>query len=200
MVIDTPYSIDLNTPYGSSKGRKFDTSYPTGGYAVSGGLPEQGANTQYLLCWIWRMYSEISNLEISSFKLQNVRLLACNLLGINDAIKVTLFDVINELPNLEEENIGVQLSSPIYVDVLIGDLPGFKTYEEYKARGSMNGTRKYHGLRKNLDHAGVTNDNAIQADQEWFDERRPIEDNDDIGYLDDYLIRSFIAQDLLDLI
>ncbi|GJU33400.1 hypothetical protein Tco_1176989 [Tanacetum coccineum] len=47
-VIDTPYSIDLNMPYGSSEeinklylGRKFDMSYSTGGYAVSGGLPEQ---------------------------------------------------------------------------------------------------------------------------------------------------------------
>ncbi|GJZ86867.1 hypothetical protein Tco_0658477 [Tanacetum coccineum] len=71
-VIDTPYSVELNMPYGSSEGqyvvlslqntrivwknrihclgcrkntlylgRKFDTSYPTGGYAVSGVLPEQ---------------------------------------------------------------------------------------------------------------------------------------------------------------
>ncbi|GJW66349.1 hypothetical protein Tco_0120773 [Tanacetum coccineum] len=68
-VIDTTHSIDLNMPYGSVEGqyvvlslqntqycleeqdtlfrlqksigcgRRFDTSYPTGGYAVSGGLP-----------------------------------------------------------------------------------------------------------------------------------------------------------------
>ncbi|GJS90014.1 hypothetical protein Tco_0772650 [Tanacetum coccineum] len=36
----------------------------------------------------------ISNLQMSSFKLQNACLLACNFHGINDAIKVTLFDVI----------------------------------------------------------------------------------------------------------
>nr|GEW07033.1 hypothetical protein [Tanacetum cinerariifolium] len=47
-VIDMPYSINLNTPYGSDEdinmlylGRRFDTLYPTGGYGVSGGLPEQ---------------------------------------------------------------------------------------------------------------------------------------------------------------
>ncbi|GKC44067.1 hypothetical protein Tco_1061789 [Tanacetum coccineum] len=35
---DTPYSISLNTPY-----RRFDTSYPTGGYGVSGDQSEQNA-------------------------------------------------------------------------------------------------------------------------------------------------------------
>ncbi|GKA08871.1 reverse transcriptase domain-containing protein [Tanacetum coccineum] len=54
-VINTPYLIDLNTPYRSV----------------------EGADTPYLLCWIWRVGSEIRYLQISSFKLQNVCLLAC---------------------------------------------------------------------------------------------------------------------------
>ncbi|GJY69653.1 hypothetical protein Tco_0472635 [Tanacetum coccineum] len=37
----------------------------------------------------------------------------------------------------------------IDVDVLIRDLLGFKTYEDYKIHGSMNGIIKCHGLRKN---------------------------------------------------
>ncbi|GJZ09676.1 retrovirus-related pol polyprotein from transposon TNT 1-94 [Tanacetum coccineum] len=44
----------------------------------------RGADTPYLLCWIQRIESEISNLQISSFKLQK----------INDGINVMLFDVI----------------------------------------------------------------------------------------------------------
>ncbi|GJS94434.1 hypothetical protein Tco_0801402 [Tanacetum coccineum] len=38
------------------------------------------------------------------------------------------------------------------------------------------------------DHAGMTNDDAIQGDHEWFDEHEPMEDDDDISDLDDYLI------------
>ncbi|GJV66861.1 hypothetical protein Tco_1482370 [Tanacetum coccineum] len=37
----------------------------------------------------------------------------------------------------------------IDVDVLIRDLLGFKTYEDYKIHGSMNGIIKCHGPRKN---------------------------------------------------
>ncbi|GKF22733.1 hypothetical protein Tco_0075055 [Tanacetum coccineum] len=44
-MINTPYSIDLNTPYGSIEGqyasRRVDKSYPTGGYSVSVDLSEQ---------------------------------------------------------------------------------------------------------------------------------------------------------------
>ncbi|GJQ93716.1 hypothetical protein Tco_0004855 [Tanacetum coccineum] len=44
-----------------------------------------------------------------------------------------------------------------------------------------------------LNRAGITNNNAIQANQEWFDDHEPMEyddddDDDDIGDLDDYLI------------
>ncbi|GKE41285.1 hypothetical protein Tco_1464690 [Tanacetum coccineum] len=40
------------------------------------------------------------------------------------------------------------------------------------------------------DHARMTNDDTIQADQEWFDECEPMQDDDNIGDLDDYLIAS----------
>nr|GEV56936.1 hypothetical protein [Tanacetum cinerariifolium] len=39
-------------------------------------MMDPGADTPYLLCWIRRIESEISNLQISSFKLQNCKLLA----------------------------------------------------------------------------------------------------------------------------
>ncbi|GJW61969.1 putative reverse transcriptase domain-containing protein [Tanacetum coccineum] len=65
----------------------------------------------------------------------------------------------------------------IDVDVLIGDLPGFKTYEYYK------NTWLYEWNR-------TINDDTIQANQELFDEREPKGDNeDDIKDLDDYLVR-----------
>nr|GEU28599.1 hypothetical protein [Tanacetum cinerariifolium] len=38
-------------------------------------------------------------------------------------------------------------------------------------------------------YEGINDDNnAIQANQEWFDDHEPMEDDDDIGDLDDYLI------------
>ncbi|GJT43360.1 hypothetical protein Tco_0952075 [Tanacetum coccineum] len=40
------------------------------------------------------------------------------------------------------------------------------------------------------DHAGMTNYGAIQADQEWFTECEPMEEDDDIGDLADYLTLS----------
>ncbi|GKB78461.1 hypothetical protein Tco_0945356 [Tanacetum coccineum] len=41
------------------------------------------------------------------------------------------------------------------------------------------------------DHVGTTNDDdAVQADHEWFDNHKPMDDNDDdIGDLEDYLIQ-----------
>ncbi|GJX15345.1 hypothetical protein Tco_0216177 [Tanacetum coccineum] len=43
-----------------------------------------------------------------------------------------------------------------------------------------------------MDHAGITNDDADQADQGWFDSHEPMEDNDDdIGDLDDYLSQNY---------
>ncbi|GJV18259.1 hypothetical protein Tco_1363582 [Tanacetum coccineum] len=40
------------------------------------------------------------------------------------------------------------------------------------------------------DHTRMTNDDAIQSDQEWFDKRKPMEDDDDVDDLDNYLITS----------
>ncbi|GJQ90656.1 hypothetical protein Tco_0001795 [Tanacetum coccineum] len=40
------------------------------------------------------------------------------------------------------------------------------------------------------DRSGMTNEDAIQSNQEWFDEHEPMEDDDDISDLDDYLITS----------
>ncbi|GJS37626.1 hypothetical protein Tco_0536008 [Tanacetum coccineum] len=144
----------------------------------------------------------------------------------------------------------------IDVDVLTGDLPGFKTYEEYKDTWIYKWNKEvpwveekpwledriwkdpindiHHGKKEGEEssddawshyspidewedyehttyietdvnsnqntynnvcqifknHAGMTNDDAIQSDQEWFDERKPMEDNDHIGDSDDYLITS----------
>ncbi|GJR86346.1 hypothetical protein Tco_0210357 [Tanacetum coccineum] len=139
----------------------------------------------------------------------------------------------------------------IDVDVLTGDLPVFKTYEEYKdtliyewnkevpmgrrkfvlmtmlqeywwgkkeeEESSDDAWRHYspvdewkgyehttyietdvisnQNTYKNVcqifkDHAGMTNDDAAKANQEWFDEREPMEEDDDISDLDDYLMPS----------
>nr|GEU40461.1 retrovirus-related Pol polyprotein from transposon TNT 1-94 [Tanacetum cinerariifolium] len=39
----------------------------------------------------------------------------------------------------------------------------------------------------------MTNDDAIQGDHEWFDEHKPMEDDDDIDDLDDYLIMNYAS-------
>nr|GEW63906.1 hypothetical protein [Tanacetum cinerariifolium] len=88
----------------------------------------------------------------------------------------------------------------IDVDVLTDDLPRFKTYEDYKNAWicecnkevpwkNIGGERK---KKKNqVKMLGViTYNDAIQKNQEWFDYHVPIEDDDDIRDLDDYLIQN----------
>nr|GEW11996.1 hypothetical protein [Tanacetum cinerariifolium] len=57
--------------------------------------------------------------------------------------------------------------------------------------GHKNRKRKDFCLvkRKFWNRARIHNDNDVsQANQEWFDKHEPMEDDDDIGDLDDYLI------------
>ncbi|GKD88424.1 hypothetical protein Tco_1363931 [Tanacetum coccineum] len=58
----------------------------------------------------------------------------------------------DDFSDLEEENLKFKDFNhllQIDVEALTGDLPGFKTYADYKMRRSMNGTMKCHGLKKN---------------------------------------------------
>ncbi|GKC91792.1 hypothetical protein Tco_1152441 [Tanacetum coccineum] len=87
----------------------------------------------------------------------------------------------------------------IDVDVLIGDLLGFKTYDDYKnicrlvsKVDMLNGPLVIRG-KMDINHTWINNDNdAIQANQELFDDHQPMEDDDDadIGDLDGYLIQN----------
>ncbi|GJU82700.1 hypothetical protein Tco_1285065 [Tanacetum coccineum] len=132
----------------------------------------------------------------------------------------------------------------IDVDVLLETYRDLKHLKITKIHGSMNGTKKSHGLRKNheywwvkkeeeessddawshyspvdewkdyehttyietnvisnqntynnvcqifKDHAGMTNDDATNGIQEWFDERESMEEDDNVGDLDNYLMPS----------
>nr|GEW12255.1 retrovirus-related Pol polyprotein from transposon TNT 1-94 [Tanacetum cinerariifolium] len=70
--------------------------------------------------------------------------------------------------------------------IRIGDMTWFQNYE-------WNIGRERRKKKKNQDHAGMTNDDAIQGDHEWFDEHEPMEDDDDINDLDDYLIMNYAS-------
>ncbi|GJZ71324.1 hypothetical protein Tco_0635175 [Tanacetum coccineum] len=78
----------------------------------------------------------------------------------------------------------------IDVDVLTGDLRGFKTYEAYKDAWIYEWNKEVPCVEEKSwledgfwkEHInGMTNDDAIQGGK-WFDEREPMEDNDDIDY------------------
>ncbi|GJW18456.1 hypothetical protein Tco_0025892 [Tanacetum coccineum] len=52
----------------------------------------------------------------------------------------------------------------------------------------MTMLQEYWWGKKEEEESRMTNDDAIQGDQEWFDECEPMKDDVDIGDLDDYLI------------
>ncbi|GKC65203.1 hypothetical protein Tco_1097801 [Tanacetum coccineum] len=112
----------------------------------------------------------------------------------------------------------------IDVDVLTGDLPVFKTYEDYKdawiyecnrevswvekklywkVRGDMRIEKKnFGGEREKTDESSddawrnysPNDDNdAIQVDQEQFNNHKLMKDDDDIMDLDDYLIQQDVS-------
>ncbi|GJQ95047.1 hypothetical protein Tco_0006186 [Tanacetum coccineum] len=79
----------------------------------------------------------------------------------------------------------------IDVDALTRDLLGFKTYADYKMQEYWWGKKDDEESSEDAWSNNLPNDDndAIQANQERFDDHEPIEgDDDDIGDLDDYLI------------
>ncbi|GJR44038.1 hypothetical protein Tco_1312141 [Tanacetum coccineum] len=124
-----------------------------------------------------------------------------------------------ELSDLEEEKVSEEkeIAEIFRIETDIFDfktplyLPGFKTYEDYKDAWIYEWNKDVPWVKENPwlengtwekpnndidhDHAGMTNeDDAIQADQEWFDNYEPMKNNDDdIMDLDDYLIRKDVS-------
>ncbi|GJR72935.1 hypothetical protein Tco_0085300 [Tanacetum coccineum] len=65
------------------------------------------------------------------------------------------------------------------------------TYIETDVNSNQNTYNNVCQISK--EHAGMTNDDAIHGDHEWFDEHEPMEDDDDIDDLDDYLIMNDVS-------
>ncbi|GJX04567.1 hypothetical protein Tco_0190483 [Tanacetum coccineum] len=122
-------------------------------------------------------------------------------------IEIDIFDFETPLcKEFKEFNHLLQIN----IDVLSGDLPGFKTYDNYKMHGFMNGLKKYLGLKKSHEEEESSEDawseylpndewehfertNHVKTDvnsnHECFDEREPMgDDDDDVRELEDYLI------------
>ncbi|GKC23799.1 hypothetical protein Tco_1025949 [Tanacetum coccineum] len=118
----------------------------------------------------------------------------------------------DELSNLEKEDLREDNEiAEIDVDVLTGDLPRFKTYEDYKNawiykwnkevpwnyewyEGPEDSDLKEEALKEKpswKDHGDMRIEKErtfALTNQEWFDGHELMDDDDDIGDLDDYLI------------